>query len=119
MNQRDERGWRIPRDGTKSRQIYDLLVAEFSSGEIIELFQGNRIATCVLIHNIKNPESQNMRANRYYRTNSEKLNSKKKNERREKGRGNYSKYVCKLVRNLGISYTEAVAEERKLLEKMK
>lgn len=35
MNPRDERGWMVPREGTKRRQIYDALVAGKRAGEIM------------------------------------------------------------------------------------
>lgn len=35
MNPRDERGWKIPRPGTKRRRVYDALVAGKRAGEIM------------------------------------------------------------------------------------
>jgi hypothetical protein len=36
MNPRDERGWMIPRPGTKRRKVYDALVAGKKAGEIMK-----------------------------------------------------------------------------------
>jgi FixJ family two-component response regulator len=35
MNPRDERGWMIPRPGTKRRQVYDALIAGTKAGKTI------------------------------------------------------------------------------------
>jgi hypothetical protein len=35
MNPRDERGWMIPRPGTKRRKVYDLLLAGKPASEIM------------------------------------------------------------------------------------
>jgi hypothetical protein len=117
MSNRDERGWRIPRKGTKSAQIYDMLLAGFSTTEIINQFC--EVGTIrVLIHNIKNPEKHNKRA-RDWRGNNPGKAKASSISNHTKRHGAYSKYVMKLVKVLDISYTEAVALERKELEKMK
>lgn len=115
MNQRDERGWRIPRKGTKSWEIYHLLVNGWKPKEIMDLFQEERNFTSigVLICHIKSPEKQNALSNNWWREHPDKRSVQKPS------RGKYSKYVKKLVTVLKISHTEAKEIERKELEKVK
>ncbi len=119
-NKRDDRGWRIPREGTKSKKIYNLLNHGYPSQYIIAVIPGDSSSTRVLIHNIKHPESHNKTNNNWYKKNTEaaKAINKKSLMRKEPGK-KYSKFVVKLTRVLGISYTEAVELERQELEKMK
>lgn len=115
-NPRDKRGWRIPREGTERELIYHLLLAGFTAREIINLFQEdiNHTSVRVQVHTIMHPEKNNKRANNYYKNNFEKH---KAAVAKYNSGGKYSKYVIKLVKVLEISYTEAVAMERKVLEK--
>ena len=54
---RDEHGWMIPKDGTLSRKIYDLLVQRKGTTEIASAL-GIKVANCrVLAHRIRNPEA--------------------------------------------------------------
>lgn len=120
MNQRDYRGWLIPKKGNKSWYIYQLMINGFSTKEISELMQecgNNRIR--VLASMIRHPKERNARQLQWY-----KDNPKRAKEITAKAKANgkcqpYSKYVRKLVHSMGISYTEAVAIERKELEKIK
>lgn len=114
MNQRNEQGWCIPRHGTKSEQIYDLLMAGFSSEEIINLMKDDyysKIVISVLIYNIKHPELRNKKSNEFYHAHKREINLRMAAQRTEK-RQRYSKYVRKLVKVLRISYTEAVRLEQ-------
>lgn len=107
MNKRDERGWRIPRKGTKTWEIYHFLLAGFKSKEIIELYKGgNEIR--VMIHRIKKPQSQNRYQRQLYLEGRIKKPLNKPTSS--------SSYVNKLMRILGMSREEALAEERKVLE---
>jgi hypothetical protein len=110
-NLRDERGWRVPRVGTKSYQIYHLMVAGFSNREISDLFQEDPIKSSikVLANAIKAPVKKNEYCRQLYREGRVKKSSH--------NAGGYSRYVIKLVNILGMSYTEALEEERKALAK--
>lgn len=112
---RDECGWRIPRKGSKSEQIYDLLIAGFRTKEIYNLFQQDRNNSSigVLISRIRQPEKHNKWSNNWIKANP------RKRVAQVRINSNYSPYVRKLVRALEISYTEAVDLERKELEKVK
>lgn len=44
MNPRDERGWMVPREGTKRRQVYDALVMGRRASEIMQLARLGRAA---------------------------------------------------------------------------
>jgi hypothetical protein len=63
MSNRDERGWRIPRPGTRSRRIYDLLCEGLSTGKIHSIVGGSYATTGFLIWKIKHPETANRLAN--------------------------------------------------------
>ncbi len=58
---RDERGWMIPKDGTLSHKIYDLLVEGKGTTEIASTLGIKVINTRVLAHRIRNPETVNAR----------------------------------------------------------
>ena len=105
---RDERGWRVPHEGTKSHEIYKLLVSGVGSGDISRQLKMGSGQVRVLINRIKYPERNNKRCNEY-----NKLFKKKARQRYE----NESVYVRKLIRVLGMTLEEALAEERKALEK--
>ena len=58
---RDDQGWAVPNIGTRSRIVYDVLVAALQSGEGVDV---GRLAYCaglsrdsvyVLIHRIRRP----------------------------------------------------------------
>ena len=117
MKQRDYRGWRIPRPGTRSWEIYQLLHHGFKTGEIVKLFQEDRYHTSipVLISRIMHPDKHNQWSNNWQRNNPKRAKEIAKNSKHVP----YSKHVRKLKRVLGISYTEAVELERKELEKVK
>ena len=53
MNERDEHGWRIPRQGTRSRLIYARMCGGFTAREIHEEIGGSYGAIRVLMHKIK------------------------------------------------------------------
>ena len=58
--QRDAKGWRIPREGTKSRKIYDLLKAGKTNAEILIAIPGltsHRLQP--LLAHIKHPDKSN------------------------------------------------------------
>lgn len=113
---RDYRGWRIPRTGTRSWEIYQLLHNDFKAGEIIKLFQEDKCHTSirVLISQIMHPAKHNKWSNDWQKNNPKRAKEIAKNSKHVP----YSKYVKKLVKVLGISHTEAVELERKELEKV-
>lgn len=115
---RNAKGWLIPREGTKNYQIYQLLMMGYSSGEIIHLYKENpyKSSIYVLVYNIRNPDRHNESQKKWRKNNPNKY------KRRYLTAGsinNYSGYVRKLVKILGISYTEAVELEREFMEKSK
>lgn len=58
--QRDAKGWRIPREGTKSRKIYDLLKAKKTNAEIVLAVPGlNPRQLQSLLAHIKQPDKSN------------------------------------------------------------
>lgn len=117
---RDERGWIIPREGTKSRHIYELLLLGYKSGEIIRLYRCSTKAESsirVLVFNVKNPDGHNAHYKKWRINNPEA--AKAIESRSKPKKTGYSKYALKLHRNLGISLTEAVKIEREQLEKEK
>ncbi len=116
---RDERGWRIPYPGTKSWEIYHLLVAGFRNCEIAALYQESN-AINVMASHIKHPEAQNKRESQRYKNDPSRHKAavaRSVSRGKRSGGGSYSLYVKKLVRSLDISFTEAVELERKELEK--
>ena len=58
---RDERGWRIPHAGTRSRAIYDLLVAGRTPAEIRAQVGGTPESIGVLMWRIRHPDTANAR----------------------------------------------------------
>lgn len=58
-NDRDERGWRVPRAGTRSRAIYDMLILGHTPAYIHSVIGGNLVAVRVLIWKIRNPGDAN------------------------------------------------------------
>lgn len=120
-NPRDERGWRIPRPNTKSRQIYNLLIQGKKPCEIARELNFVESTTRVLIFNIKNSKKKNSWANEFNKNKPRKPKkpyaTSDKSKKLPDGTILYSKYVKKLVKVLGITHAEAVEQERKLLEK--
>ena len=66
-NERDELGWRIPREGTLSHKIYLLMKAGVHPREIAERLGVRRLNVSVLAHRIRNPDDVNAYAAWYYR----------------------------------------------------
>jgi hypothetical protein len=62
---RDSRGWRIPREGTHSRRIYDLLITGKGRKEIYEEIKTNYTTIGVLIWRIKHPAAHNAISNNH------------------------------------------------------
>jgi hypothetical protein len=61
---RDESGWIVPKEGTISRQVYDLLKAGKSWTEIIKAFPSSNPGTIAgKITNIKKPDARNAKQN--------------------------------------------------------
>jgi DNA-binding NarL/FixJ family response regulator len=56
LNERDERGWMIPAEGTKRRQIYECLVAGLSVKQISEKLSLNANTLHQDVYRIRNPE---------------------------------------------------------------
>jgi DUF1009 family protein len=110
-NKRDELGWRIPREGTKSHEIYLLMIEGKTSKQITSKLGRS---SSPLISKIKKPELYNLHNNKYYKK-LPKIEQRKLNNNKSP----YSKYVRKLVKALGISFTEAKEIERKELEKQR
>lgn len=67
--ERDENGWRIPRSGTLSWEIYELAVMGTETSDIVRSFpQINPGMVRVLLWKIRNPENDrkmNMRRQRH------------------------------------------------------
>lgn len=62
---RDVRGWRIPKPGSKSRDIYNRLAAGERAGDIARSYpERMRSTISVLIWRIRNPEDANEAARR-------------------------------------------------------
>jgi hypothetical protein len=59
MRPRDERGWRVPREGTTSRRIYDLLVQGKKGVAIAEITGCDVDKVHVLTFKIRHPETTN------------------------------------------------------------
>jgi hypothetical protein len=55
-NPRNELGWRVPRDGTKSHLIYQFLYDGLSTAQIHALMGGSYSSVGVLIFKIKHPD---------------------------------------------------------------
>lgn len=57
----DERGWRIPRDGTQARAIYEGLLQKRKPNEMAQELGVSHIQVNVTIWRIKNPIEDNYR----------------------------------------------------------
>lgn len=58
-NVRDERGWRVPRAGTLSFEIYRLTQAGICPKDIAELLHCSRSSVGVLLFRIRHPDAAN------------------------------------------------------------
>ena len=67
---RDQDGWRIPRDGSKSRRIYDLLLEGCSHRQIQQEVGGSLNCIRVLIYYMRHPEKHNEDVTRWRNENS-------------------------------------------------
>lgn len=116
-NPRDERGWRVPRFGNRSWKIYQLMLLGLRDKEIAVLFKEdyNTSSVKVLASTIRHPDRKNEAQNQWAKDNPGKIRATIRVGRKTI----YSSYVRKLVKVLGITFTEAVALERKELEKVK
>lgn len=57
---RDERGWIIPRNGTKKRMVYELMREDAPSDDVIAVYVGcSRQMLAVYRHQIRNPDYHN------------------------------------------------------------
>ena len=56
FNERDDRGWRIPRKGSLSRKIYDGLQAGQRPVDIARRLRTSVIKINVLAHRFRNPD---------------------------------------------------------------
>lgn len=67
LQPRDDNGWRIPREGTKSAEIYRL-AREGKKASVIATELGmNRLTVGVLLFKMRNPGASNARSlNEYY-----------------------------------------------------
>lgn len=120
MNQRDYRGWRIPKKETKSWYIYQLMINDFTTTEIAELLgEKDKNDVRVLASTIRLPKKKNERQLQWCKDNPKRANAIVAKAKANGKCKPYSQYVRKLVHAAGISYTEAVAIERKELEKIK
>lgn len=61
LRPRDERGWRVPTEGTKSRAIYDLMVQGLKADGIAARLGWKRSGVAVLMCHIKYAEEKNAR----------------------------------------------------------
>ena len=62
---RDSNGWRIPREGTLSRQIYELTVAGWEPHHIADKLDIDSNNARMLIFKFKNPAKTNLRQNHF------------------------------------------------------
>lgn len=85
----DERGWRKPPEGSRSRQIYEMKLAGMATLAVAKQLGITRNNVAVVWWNIRNPLA--------------------KAEMRKR----YSPYVRKLVHALNISFAEALKIEKK------
>jgi hypothetical protein len=61
----DERGWLVPREGTKFREVYGLMIHGMESWEISKVFPTTNANTIrQMIHRIKNPKPLRLRKQR-------------------------------------------------------
>ena len=63
---RDARGWRVPRRGTKSLDIYRLMRAGKSQSEIHAKLGGDKIVLGVLMWRIRRPDDANRHARKHW-----------------------------------------------------
>lgn len=63
---RDARGWRVPRAGTKSRAVYDLMVTGARAKSITAALGGNGQTVRVLMWKIRRPLAANKAALKSY-----------------------------------------------------
>jgi hypothetical protein len=91
----DEKGWRIPRDGTDARKVYDLMRQGLGCTEIARRLDKPRNTVGVLMHRIRNGRpTRCLRANDALR----------------------SVYVRKLVDILGMPLAKAIEIERFVMD---
>lgn len=64
LNERDGRGWRIPRPGTLSRGIYDLILVGKTPKEIAELLNVGAGKVRVLVHRFRSDRARQRRLRR-------------------------------------------------------
>lgn len=64
---RDERGWRVPRPGTRSRCIYDLMVSGARAKSIVASIGGDAQTIRVLMWKIRRPAAANKASLKSYR----------------------------------------------------
>lgn len=76
MRPRNELGWRVPRNGTKSNLIYQFLYDGLNTGQIHALIGGSYKSVRVLIYKIKNPKAANAHAQKYHHHHSSAAHSK-------------------------------------------
>jgi hypothetical protein len=107
---RDERGWRVPREGTKARAVYDLMICGFKRSAIIEATGYNGAVVSTMMHCIRWPDQTNQLKTRYYVTPSPPRQYKQRQHKP-------SNYVQKLRDILGMSLDEARRVEREMIEK--
>jgi hypothetical protein len=62
---RDENGWVVPRNGTKSAKIYAMLKEGKPPTMIARELNANRNGVKVLAHSIKNPDKHNANVQKY------------------------------------------------------
>jgi hypothetical protein len=62
---RDHRGWRIPREGTVARQVYDLLINGYERKAISIALSANLSTVGVVVWRIKHPKAHNAAALKY------------------------------------------------------
>ena len=115
---RDERGWSVPKKGTKSWEVYQFLINDYTNQEIYDAMSHNerqeRRALASLIFYIKNPDKKNANNANWIKNNPERFKAIAK---KSKKKLNDSAYVLKLVRHLKIPIGEARERERKELKR--
>lgn len=65
LNKRDQRGWRIPREGTLSRKIYDLTLNGKMPAQIANTLRCDVGKVRVLLHRFRRPDEANERSYDY------------------------------------------------------
>jgi hypothetical protein len=96
---RDENGWRIPQDGTRAKEIYDLAKIGKSPSEICAAIPSiSLVMAHIYIRGIKNPEAMNLEARH------RELRRKAQNGTLSRGKDDARFFVGQRVFNCGCGF---------------